>query len=187
MPTKKRKTVAKKKAAPKKVALKAVPFEKEEYSLKVVTLILYFWDALIVLYAALNIATLMTSTTVSDTATVLLNLFVTVVMLFMALLVFKIARALAANSDDGFMGTLVILLNVAIFGFSILGFPASFNPLAWGLLAVGGLGLIFLLPMAGKFTRVQSHILTTWALVLHILLWFAVVYVLPMVSASYLQ
>lgn len=183
MPTKKRK------AAPKKSATKAVksakapskkasPFYEKDYTSSLMKFMLYVWSILILVYGVANVANIIQNPS-ADTGVLLLNYFIGVVTFVLAFVVFKTATALGNGSDDGYMGGLVSFLNIGIFGLSQMAWNGSVQPVAWGFIAFAALGLIFLLPYAGKYKKVDEHNLTTWGLVLYMLFWFAAVVLAP--------
>lgn len=186
MPTKKKK-VAPKKADQKTVksvksAVKATKATKKvvatskfemDYGAKVACAILYIWDAFIIFSAVANVVSIFSNKVISTESTSLLTYFITAIQIIMAFVIFKVARAVADGSDDGYTGAVVVLMHMGIFGLNGLNLGTGFNGLSWVILAVAIMGLIFVFPGLGKYRKVESHVLSTWAIVLLILYWFA--------------
>lgn len=191
MPTKKRKVAAKKTApkATKRVKsvrsakVKNVSIMETDYTAKVVGVILYVWNILVVYFIAINVLTLVEVKTDNTSAT-LVNYFITLVLILLAFTIFKTAREIINGTDDGYLAGIVVLLNMAIFGYNGLSWGVEINFVSWIFFAVSILGLIFLVPALGKYKQVESHALTTWAIILHIIFWFAIVVITPMLSIA---
>lgn len=180
MPTKKRKVAAKKTTTRVTKSVKAkTSFLETDYSAKVVSFILYVWNVLILYFIVMNVLNLVEAK-VENSAALLLNYFITIVLILLAFITFKSARAISAGTDDGYLAGIVVLLNMAIFGVNGLNWGVQISFVSWVFLAVSILGLIFLVPSLGKYKQVDSHAITTWAIVLHIIFWFAVVVLTPM-------
>lgn len=178
MPTKKSKVASKKTTTSKK----SVSAFKGDFTPNIISWILYAWSVLVLIFGIVTIFGVVQSTS-TNTGGLLLSYFISIVLFVLAFLTFKIARAISAGNDDGYMGALVSLLNIGIFGLSEMTWDGSIQPVAWGFIAVAVLGLIFLLPAAGKYSKVNSHALATWALVLYVLFWFATIVLVPYAAA----
>ncbi len=173
----------KKKAAVKAVAKKVSPKSKatpkvanNDYSLRVTSAIVAMWGLILAGLAVFFAIGLTDSASIVNEQTKLVNLFLTIILGLLALVTFKVVLSLSEMEDDGYLSSIVLLLNAGILGYTgFTSFVEVNGSFFWPILIVAALGLMFLLPLGASFKKSTEHNLTTWTIILHILLWFGVV------------